>query len=165
MKVHWEFSSSVIRQCSRAFQWLAKYGIQVDFLSSNCMSWKQPCDQGMINALKTRYKFFYLRDVMCSYNLPEDNKEILQIQGTHLRRGSAGVGYGNPANLMDVAKNIKEAWDRVLPISIDNCFRKADILIQYFDDIECYAETSIEEQMVKLIDGMPNLNVNDITEF
>ena len=50
-------------------------------------------------------------------------------------------------------------------LSIDNCFRKADILIQYFDDIECYAETSIEEQMVKLIDGMPNLNVNDITEF
>ena len=52
-----------------------------------------------------------------------------------------------------------------MPISIENCFGKADILIQYFDHIESFEEITIEEQMVKLIDGMPNLNVNDITEF
>ena len=52
-----------------------------------------------------------------------------------------------------------------MPISIENCFRKADISIHYFDDIESYEETSIQEQMVKLIDGISDLNVNDITEF
>ena len=66
---------------------------------------------------------------------------------------------------MDAAKYIKEDWDSVLPISIENCFRKADISIHYFDDIESYEETSIQEQMVKLIDGISDLNVNDITEF
>ena len=43
-------------------------------------------------------------------------------------------------------------------------FRIADISIQYFDDVESYEETSIEEQMVNLIDGISDLNINDITE-
>jgi hypothetical protein len=97
---------------------LQKDGIQVEFFPPNCTSWKQPCDQGISNALKARYKFIYLRDVLCFYDLPEDKKESLQTLGTHLRRGSAGVEYGNPAHLMDAAKYIKEAWDSVLPISI-----------------------------------------------
>ena len=113
--------------------------------------------------MKTRYKGLYLRDVLHFYDLPEDKKESLETLGIQLRRGSAGVEYGNPAHLMDAAKNIKEAWDSVLPISIENCFRKADISIQYFDDIECYEENSIEEQMVKIIDGISDPNVNDIT--
>ena len=100
-------------------------------ISPNCTSWKQPCDQGIINALKSRYKFLYLRDVLHFYDLPEDKKESLQTLGTHLRRGSAGVEYGNPDHLMDTAKYIKEVWDSDLPISIENCFRKADISIQY----------------------------------
>ena len=52
-----------------------------------------------------------------------------------------------------------------MPISIEICFRKADKSIQYFDEIESYEETSIEEQIVKLIDGISDLNVNDISEF
>jgi hypothetical protein len=50
-------------------------------------------------------------------------------------------------------------------ISSENCFRKADISIQYFNDIDPFEETSIEEQMVKLIDGISDVNVNDMTEF
>ena len=103
--------------------------------------------------MKARYKFLYLRDVLHCYDLPEDKKKSLQTLGTHLRRGSAGVEYGNPTHLMDAAKYIKEAWDSILPISIENCFRKADLSIQYFDDIESYEETSIEEQIVNF-DGI-----------
>ena len=66
---------------------------------------------------------------------------------------------------MDAVKYFNKAWDNVLPISIETCFRKADISIQYFDDIESFVETSIEEQMVKLIDGMSDLHLDDITEF
>ena len=115
--------------------------------------------------MKTRYKFLYLRNVLCFYDLPEDKKGILQTLGTNLIRGSAGVEYGNSTHLMNTAKYIKEAWDSVLPISFENCFGKADISIQYFDDILSFEKISIEEQMVKLIDGMFYLNVNDITEF
>ena len=66
---------------------------------------------------------------------------------------------------MDAVKYFNKAWDNVLPISIETCFRKADISIQYFDDIESFVETSIEEQMVKLFDGMSDLHFDDITEF
>jgi hypothetical protein len=52
---------------------------------------------------------------------------------------------------MDAAKNIKEAWDRVLPISIENCFRKADILIQYFDDIESHEEPALKGKWSNLL--------------
>ena len=47
------------------FNGLQKDGIQVEFFPLNCTSWKQPCDQGINNALKTRYKFLYVRDVLC----------------------------------------------------------------------------------------------------
>ena len=59
----------------------------------------------------------------------------------------------------------KRNLEKCLPISIEDCFRKAGVFIQYFDVIESCKETSIEEQKVKPIDGMPGLNVNDITEF
>lgn len=149
------------------FESFEKDGIRVEFFPPNCTSWKQPCDQGIINAFKIRYKFLYLKDVLHFYDLPKNEKEILQIQSKYLRRGSAGVQYGNPAHLMDVAKYVKEAWDSVLPISIENCFRKADISIQYYDDItvESFEEMSIEEQMVELIAGISDISVNDITEF
>ena len=42
---------------------------------------------------------------------------------------------------------------------------KADISIQYFDDIEPFEETSFEEQMVDLTDGMSGFNENNINEF
>ena len=66
---------------------------------------------------------------------------------------------------MDAAKHFKEALESILPISIENCLRKANISIQYFDDIESFNETSIEEQRIQFIDGMSDLNVNDIAEF
>jgi hypothetical protein len=68
---------------------------------------------------------------------------------------------------MDTAKYVKEAWDSVLPISIENHFRKADISIQYYDDItiEATEGASIEGQMTKLIACVLDICVNDITAF
>ena len=82
-------------------------GIRVEFFPPNCTSWKQPCDQGIINALKTRYKFLYLRDVLSFYELSGDEKATLKAQGGMKRRGSAGVRFGNPAHLLDAAKYVK----------------------------------------------------------
>jgi DDE superfamily endonuclease len=140
---------------------LQKDGIQVEFLQPNCNSWKQPCDQGITNALKAGYKFIYLRavlsypvlscPVLCFYHHLEDKKESLQTLGTHLRRGSAGIEYGNPAHLIDTAKYIKEAWDSVLPISIENCLRKVDISIQYFDDIESLKQPALKSKWSNLL--------------
>jgi DDE superfamily endonuclease len=56
------------------FEQFEKYGICVEFSPPNCTSWKHPCDQGTINALKTRYKLLYLRDVLSFYKVNEDKK-------------------------------------------------------------------------------------------
>jgi DDE superfamily endonuclease len=103
----------------------------VEHFPPNCTSWKQPCDQGIINALKTRYKFLYLCNVLSFYELNDNEKTALIGQGKKLRRGSAGVRFGNPAHLLDAAKYLKEGCDSILPISIENCFRKADISIEF----------------------------------
>ena len=44
--------------------------IKVVFFSPNCTSWKQPCEMGIIAALKKRYKYF--KGVLDFYEL--DNK-------------------------------------------------------------------------------------------
>ena len=92
-----------------------------------------------------------LNDVICCAHLLEDKKGILQTLGTHLRRRSAGIEYGNPVHLIDTSKYIKEAWDSVLPISIENCFRKADISIQYFDDIESLKQPAFKSKWSNLL--------------
>jgi hypothetical protein len=86
--------------------------------------WKEPCDQGIISALMTRYKLLYIRDVLCCavlcfHDPPEYKKRILQTLGTHLVSGSASIENGNPAHLMDAAKYIKEAWESVFQFQLN----------------------------------------------
>jgi len=45
--------------------------IRVIFFPSNCTSWKQPCDMGIIATLKKRYKYLYLKDILDLYKLDE----------------------------------------------------------------------------------------------
>jgi hypothetical protein len=92
----------------------------------NCTSWKQPYDQGIVNALKTRYK---LHDVLSFYKVNEDKNHFKRTR-QKLRRGSEGVRFGNPVHLLDAAKYAKEAGDNTLPISIESCFTKADMSIE-----------------------------------
>ena len=58
---------------------------------------------GIIAALKKRYKFLYLRDVLSFYDLDESTKARKRECFGRLRQGAAGVGFGNPAHLLDCA--------------------------------------------------------------
>ncbi len=102
--------------------------VRIVFFPPNCTSWKQPCDMGIIAALKKRFKYFYLKDVLDFYELDEEAKLRKKMQGRRLRRGAAGVAYGNPAHLFDAASCVKEAWQSVSPSSIKNAFIKAKIM-------------------------------------
>ena len=44
------------------FEAFKEDNIRVVFFPLNIMSWKQPCDQGIIAALKKRAKYSYLKD-------------------------------------------------------------------------------------------------------
>ena len=48
--------------------------IQIAYFPPNCTSWKQPCDMGIIAALKKRYKYLYLNDVLAFCALEEEAK-------------------------------------------------------------------------------------------
>ena len=45
----------------------------VRYFTDNVTSWKQPCDLGIIAAVKKRYKCLLLKDVQSFYQLDSDN--------------------------------------------------------------------------------------------
>jgi len=93
--------------------------IHVVFFPLNCTSWKQPCDMGIIVALK---------DILEFYELDEQLKQRKRELGKRLRRGVAGISYGNPTHLLDATSYVKEAWDSVLSSSIKNAFSKVELM-------------------------------------
>jgi hypothetical protein len=66
------------------FEAFEEGNIQVVFFPLNCTSWKQPCDQGIIAALKKRARYLYLKDVMEYYDLDEIQKEHKGAQAQRL---------------------------------------------------------------------------------
>jgi hypothetical protein len=110
------------------FEAFERDNVKIVFFPPNCTSWKQPCNMGIIAALKKKFKYFYLKDVLDFYELDEEAKLRKKMQGRRLRRGVAGVAYGNLAHLLDVASYVKEAWQSVSPSSIKNAFIKAEIV-------------------------------------
>ena len=59
---------------------------------------------GIIAALKKKYKYLYLKDVLSFYDLNEASKNQMKESVSRLRRGTAGVDYGKPVYPLDAAK-------------------------------------------------------------
>ena len=131
--------------------------IKVIFFPPNCTAWKQPCDLGIIAALKKRYKFLYMKDVLEFHELNDDAKNALKIQEKSQRRGAAGVAYGKPAHLLDASRYINEAWNAITQQTIKNAFIKADLKI--WNQAEEEPSSDIVDLMV-LISGFNNLKVS-----
>ncbi len=83
---------------------------------------------GIIVALKKRFKYLYLKDVLDFYELDEEAKLWKKMQGRRLQCGVIGNAYENPTHLLDVVSYVKEAWQSVSPNSIKNAFIKAEIM-------------------------------------
>ena len=102
--------------------------VTVKFFPPNVTSWKQPMDMGIIAAMKKRYKYILLKEIIGFHDLPAESKQQ-RIEGAQrMRRGAAGVFYGRPATLLDAANIIQEAWEAITPATLMNCFVKADIM-------------------------------------
>ena len=100
---------------------------KVEFFPPNCTSWKQPCDMGIIAALKKRYKYLCLKDVLDFCDFDESVQIHKTEQGKKLPRRGVGVDYGKPAHLLDAAHYVKQAWEFISDISIRNYFNKAQL--------------------------------------
>ena len=141
----------------RHFEAFERDNIRIVFFPPNCTSWKQPCDMGIIAALKKRYKYLYLKDVLDFYELDDEAKNRKKDQGRRLRRGAAGVLYGNPAHLLDAASYVKDAWDSVSQMSIKNAFVKAE-LMALEPDLE--AGNEVDNLCTELSKAMESLNLS-----
>jgi hypothetical protein len=139
-------------------------GIRVVFFPPNCTSWKQPCDMGIIAALKKRCKYLYLNDVLSFYDLEPELKEIKRNAGIRLRRGAAGVDFGNPAHLLDAANYVKASWDAILPQSILNCFKKAEIMDLDAPDLDVASEDADFTSAIQRVSDF-NLNEEELNDY
>ena len=137
------------------FECFERDNVKVAFFPANCTSWKQTCDLGIIAALKKRYKYLYLKEVLEFYELDENSKSHKKEQSKRLRRGAAGVAYGNPAHLLDAALFVKDAWDAISASTIKNAFKKADLL--KLDD--CTTE-EIDEIAPDILHNFKSLNIS-----
>jgi hypothetical protein len=63
------------------FEMFERDNIWIVFFPPNCTRWKQPCDMGIIAALKKQYKYMYLKDVLTSTNLMMRWKIERKIRG------------------------------------------------------------------------------------
>ena len=90
------------------FEEFKRHNVTVRLFSPNVTSWKQPCNLWIIGALKKKYKYLYLNDVLTFYTLNEASKNMDLDQSKQLRR-AACVAHGQPENLFDAACYITEA--------------------------------------------------------
>ncbi len=109
-------------------------GIRVKFLPPNCTSWRQPCDLGIIAALKKRYRYKLMKKVLTFMDLPPE-VQLAKVEAVaRARPGTYGVDHGRPAHLMDAAQMITAAWADMSDVTIKNSFIKANIGVVYLDD-------------------------------
>ncbi len=83
---------------------------------------------GIIVALKKRYKYLYLKNVLDFYELDDEVRIWKKDQAWRLHRGTAGVIYENSTHLLNVVIYVKDVWDSVSQTSIKNAFIKVELM-------------------------------------
>lgn len=134
--------------------------VTVVFFPPNCTCWKQPCDKGIITALKKRYKYLYLKDVFDFNQIDDGEKARCREKGRALSRGVVGVAHGNPAHLFDCACYVKRAWQSISALSIKNSFRKAEIMNLTADEDAANAAHEIDDLVAEVIERLTALDLS-----
>ena len=105
-------------------------------------------DMGIISALKKRYKYLVLKDVIAYHDNSPALKDQLALAALKLKRGAAGVAYGRPAHLLDDANFANVAWNEISVYSLKKCFRKSDIIPGFGNDVVhtgCEDDDSVDD--------------------
>ena len=96
-------------------------------LPPNVTALHQPMDQGVIAALKRRYKARVLENLIAVYDNATSLREA-QAKLKKAKRGRVGLRHGRAPNVLDALCIIKEEWDQLSEEGIRNCWRRADCL-------------------------------------
>ena len=153
--------------------------IQLEFLPANCTSLIQPCNSGIIAALKKRYK-------------GKLTKALVQMMDKD--KISPALKISKQINMLDCILMMNASWNEISKETIINCWKKSQLILPHHkaemgivesveneeekeevenkndeeenesdeeeSDIKLYAET-IEEEVVYEICEENNLNMND----
>ena len=115
----------------------AKATVHILFLPANLTSAHQPCDQGIIAALKKRYKTQMLLELERNVESVEMFRARRQQAKDEGRRAcEAGLAYGFRAHVLDAMSLLKQAWDAITTETIVHCWRKAHCLHEIFAETE-----------------------------
>ena len=79
-------------------------------------------DMGIIAALKKRYKYHLIREILTYHDSPENVKIRLEDVAKRMRRGSVGLTFGKSAHLLDAANLIVIAWNEITQETLFNCY-------------------------------------------
>jgi len=106
--------------------------IVIHHLSPNTTAYLQPCDQGIINSFKSQYRKLYLRNRVKTFdNFNEYGTEPVEI------------------NIKKCIKYVARAWDSVTDITINNCWKKANIMPTYNEEDNDENEILMELARIK----------------
>ncbi|KAL2632800.1 hypothetical protein R1flu_004279 [Riccia fluitans] len=120
-------------------------------------------DMGIIAAIKKRYKYLLIKEIISYHDAPETIKEQLSTAAVRMKCGAAGVAFGKPPHLLDVANLINIAWSEMSAQSLQNCFKKADIISSFYDIHEINFDSNDLYELVDLLQNCSILNeTNDL---
>ncbi len=142
--------------------------IRVVFFPPNCTIWKQPCDMGIIVALKKWYKYLYLKDILNFYELDEQLKQGKRELGKRLRRGAAGVSYKNKeyatAMLEDVEELLESMKINEARLDEDSDVNQLEQIVESHDRVEFHGFESLYKQILDIEDQLLCSNVQTEAE-
>ena len=133
---------------ARGHEFLEEEGVRVAFFPANCTSIHQPMDQGIIAAVKKRYRTLLL----CAYIEALRNHEENRKRGDKMKKGMAGIHECYPANLTNALNFLKVTWENICQNTIVNCWIKAGILpSSHLEQIQNQNQQIFEE--IKQVDN------------
>ncbi|KAF1327708.1 Jerky protein, partial [Globisporangium splendens] len=137
-----------------------KGNIRVVALPPNNKAWLPPMEMGVFTALKNRYKWKLIKDLIAYHTLPTDVKDQLAAGFKSVRKGSAGVFFGKAPHLLDAARRVAESWAEISPELLRCSFEEAEIIPQFKSQTKRTNQTAIaveaqefkvEEEMLRIL--------------
>ena len=121
----------------------------------------QPLDQGIIAALKMKYRSKLLENLF----LNADKFSQLQLLAKQLPTGCTGLDYGCPAHIADAVTILKQVWDDMSPAVISGCWHHSHCL-PVLNELEItgmcsYHKTLKTDIVMSMCNLFSNLNLKD----
>ncbi|XP_029048965.1 jerky protein homolog-like [Osmia bicornis bicornis] len=123
-------------------------GIKAVFLPANVTSLVQPLDQGIIEAIKNRYKAKLLTFILNAQELGENYDDAMKS-----------------FNIKHAVQLISQAWDEITEKNISNCWKNLlNLPVDPADNSEQITSESIH-QISKQIRNLENIALDEVNEW